>query len=71
MLGSIDEGGTAGGEILPYFDRNGRGLAGAKIVAPDIAGLLENNRALSDRRELNVEVFEVSKLFRFLAGKVD
>ena len=71
MLGSIDESGTAGGEVLPYLNRNRRSLAGAKIVAPDIASLFKNDRVFSNRGEFNVEIFEVGELFRFLAGEVD
>ena len=71
MLGGIDQSATATVEIFLDVDRNRAGLTGRQIVAPDVSGLLEYDRLLSNRRELDVEIGEMRELRGFLRHRID
>src|SRR4051794_11020564 len=70
MLRGVDKSGASGGEILFYFNWHRRGLAAREIVSPNITGLFKDDRILSERRKLDIEILEGSELFRLLAGQV-
>ena len=66
MLRSVDQPGAARGKILFDLNRDRRGLSARQVVTPDVTGVLEDDRVLAERRELDVEILEVRQLLGLL-----
>jgi len=71
MFRCIEEGCTAGGEILFNLNRDRSRLPGRQIPAPDVASLLEDDRVFPEARELDVKIREARQLLHFLGPEVD
>src|SRR5205823_522157 len=70
MFGGVDERIPSDGEIFFDLDGHRSGFAGFQIVSPDVTGLLEDDRLLTDRWKLDVEVFKGGELSRFLGAEI-
>src|SRR5882672_4506552 len=71
MLRCIDQSAASAVEIFFDVDRHRRGLAGRQIVTPDVSGLLEHDRLLADRWQLDVEIGEMRELLCLLCCRID